>query len=182
MKLLLFGLAGLLSFVGSLVAILALTGNLSAEALARLRGREPEISLSNPLPAPDMLGSLAQELKSREARLKKWEDTLKQREAQLDQRESEIEKVRSATEEIRREISLSMDEKTEEHRKAVESSANSVANMKPSSAAEVLKNLPESDVAEILALVKDKDRGKILDAMDPRLVSKVLQSLQEQNL
>lgn len=183
MKFLLLGLISVISFLGTLVGALALTGNLSADAVKRIVSGTPAESAAPGPTSRDPLGPLAEALNQKEAQLKEREQALRQREARVEQREKELERLRADIETMRSEISTAMDEadaQQEERRKTV---ADTLAAMRPENAARTLESMPRDEVAAILNLVPNRNRGKIMDAMkEPDTASDVLQALQDQRL
>lgn len=184
MKFLLFGIIGLLSFLGTLLGVLALTGNLSSEALQRVSSKPEPAAAATPATSQDPVGPLAQALKAKEEDLKKRELALKEREGILDQREKDLNKLRTDLEGIRTEVSAAMDAKEEERQMQLQTVAETLEAMRPENAAASLQGMPEKDVADILKLVQTKNRGKIMDAMkgDSGYAAGVLKALQEGRL
>jgi flagellar motility protein MotE (MotC chaperone) len=181
MKYVLYGVLALLSFAGSMVLALALTGNLNKEALDRLMQKEPEMSVPAPSPT-DTIGPLTQQIKKKEEQLKQREQELSERESQLNQREAGLKQLQTQLEGIQKEISGTLESAEAERNLRVQTVALTLAQMKPDKAAKSLESMPVEDVAAILAQVKDKDRGKIVEAMDPQTATKVLRALQESKL
>jgi flagellar motility protein MotE (MotC chaperone) len=178
----LLGLMGLLSFVGTLIGLLALTGNLSWERLQQV---------ANPVPArtapassaPDPVGPLAEALKQKEAQLRKLEQNLSAREARVEQREKELNRLRGDLEGLRAEISSAMDEADTDQEARRKTVADTLAAMRPENAARTLQGMSRDEVAAILNLVPARSRGKIMDAMrEQEFATGVLQALQEQRL
>ena len=183
MKPVLFGLVGLLSFVGVFVGSLAATGNLNKAALDRALKREPAMTeAAGPGPATqavsDTIGPLAQQLKKKEDALNEREKKLDEREAELAQREKDLEALRGQVETLQQEVKGEMNAQAGETQKKREAIALTIGEMKPDKAAERLKGLPTEDVAAILSGMKSKEAGKILEAMDAAEATRVFQLMQ----
>lgn len=181
MKILLYSLTGLISFTVALVALLALTGNLNKDAFDRLLNKQPPV-LATPSKPADSLGPLAQEMKRKEEALKQREQELKQREAQVGQREQELVQLRTQLEAIQKEIGGTLEDSEKDRQVRLETVALTLAEMKPSKAAERLESMPVEEAAEILNLVKPKERGKIVEAMTTEYATRVLRALHERKL
>jgi flagellar motility protein MotE (MotC chaperone) len=179
MKILLYGLVAFLSFAIFLAIPLALTGNLTPEALQRAVSRQPDLTLPAE-PAPEPTGPLTQYLKKKEEELKRREQELRQRQAQLEQRESEFDQLRSNLESIQQDLYASLEGTEADRLLGFETIAITIAEMKPQKAAESIRALPIEDQAQILAKVKPKDRGKIVEAMPPEDAARVLSAIQQQ--
>ncbi|MBI2431652.1 MAG: hypothetical protein HYV26_02145 [Candidatus Hydrogenedentes bacterium] len=180
MKYVLYMVVACISFLGALAGMLAVTGNLSSEALQRVAKSEEAVTEHKAAGKEDPLGPLAQSLKQKEDTLKKQEQELKERESRVEQREKELNQLRTELEGIRSEINTSLDEADSERQKRLETVANTLAAMDPDKAAGSLSVMPEDEAAAILNLVEIKERGKIMDAMkDQEFTSRVLQALQE---
>src|SRR5690606_16095761 len=108
MKIILFGVVGLLAFVGILAGLLALDGNLSPEALQRMVNPPPPEAA--PAFTQDPVNPLAQALKQKETALRQKQQELDEREARLEQREKELNRLRTDLENMRAEIGVAMDE------------------------------------------------------------------------
>lgn len=184
MKILIYLLMAVLAFALTMTAALAMTGNLSSEALARIVSGDPTPDLSGrPTAGPsDPLSPLAQQLKRREDALRDREARLATWEAQLLQREGSLETMRRELETLQKQLNTSVDEAETERKGRLESVALTIEKMRPERAAERLLGLPTEEVADILILVKDKSRGKIIESMDADQATRVLRMMQERPL
>lgn len=182
MKIILYGLLAVISFVLSLVAALAMTGNLSQASLDKLSGKEPPVVEAPEVKKSDPVGPLVQQLKKKGEALKAQEQELNDRAAQLDKREQELGRMRSELEALQKQIQGSVQEAGEERTARLKSVAITISEMKPDKAAERLGGLPPDDIAEILNQVKPKERGKIVEALEPDLATRVLRALQESKI
>ena len=187
MKMVLFAVIGLLSFAGALAGGLAMTGNLSGEALSRIvlgpkageTGQREGTESDKPRETEDPLGPLAQQIKKKENELKDREDQLNQREAQINQRETELAQLQTKLEELQKQIGGSLADADKERQTRIQTVASTIEKMKPLKAAESLQNMPPEDAAAVLSLVKAKERGKVVEAMKPEMATRVLRLLQE---
>lgn len=181
MKIVIYALAALLAFALTLAGALAVTGNLSGEALARIAGGDPAPGLPAPgAPAvSDPLSPVAQQLKRREDALLEREARLKTWEAQLIQREGSLESLRKELESLQKQLNTTVAEAEADRKSRLEAVAITIEKMRPERAAERLLGLPTEEAAEILVLVRDKARGKIIEAMDADQATRVLRVMQE---
>jgi flagellar motility protein MotE (MotC chaperone) len=184
MKLILFGLVGLLSLVATLVGSLAVTGNLSQEkirglwdkeALAEAHAKEKAEAEAN---APT-LGTLAQQLREREKELDARAVALDEREKQLEQREVDLAKTRTELETMQSAINESYGVAAEDKKAQLKTIAITLENMEAEGAAKSLESMPTDEAAEILMSVKDKKRGEILDVMTAESAARVLKEIRD---
>jgi len=185
MKIILYAMVALISFIASLAAALALTGNLSKETLDRMMGKESAVTTPSavaPPPQSDSVGPLVQQLKKKEESLKKREQELNEQATQLDQRQQELERMRTDLEGMQKQIQTAVQDADKERDGRLQAIAITISEMKPDKAAERLKGMSAQDVAEILGFVKPKDRGKIVEAMEADMATRVLRALQERKI
>lgn len=180
MKIVIYGLIGLVSFAATLAVSLLLTGNLSMDAVQRVFGPAPPPAVETGVPDP--LAPLVQQIKKRESALQQREQALKQRENQVVQREQELAQMQKRLTDIQKQIDDSLGDAEQERRVRMETVASTISVMKPDKAAERLEEMPIEDAAEILYLVKPKERGKIVEAMKSDRAGLVLRALQERRL
>ena len=182
MKIIAFGVLGMLSFLGALALGLGATGNLNRDALDRVRGVES--ALDTPLAATqDSLSPLAQQLRQKEESLRQRDRQLNEREQQLARREEELAQVRNELEQLRDVIDGSLGEADTERRVRMTTIAITLTNMRPKQAAQQLNGLPVEDVAEILLQVeRPKDRGAIMQELETDLATQVLRYLQHDSI
>lgn len=177
MKMVLYGLVAVASFIVALAGALAFTGNLSKESLLQLIQQQPAMDAQEQ-PEKELLSPLAQEIKQREAELAQREKALAEKASQLEQREKELEMLRKDVEQIQKNIQSTFADADEDRKVRLETIANTVAEMKSDRAAQALEGMPVGEAAEILAMVDAKDRGKIVEAMKPEFATRVLSELQ----
>jgi len=171
-------LTGLAVFALTLVGVLAATGNLNAESLARLSGAAPQGAAALP-PVAASTDSLAEENRKRKAELDAREKALSAREQQLVQREKDLTALRVQVETVKSEIDGAMKSADEERQTQIETVANTISSMKPEAAAERIEKFSVEDQADILKrITKVKDRAKILEAMSPESAARVMTALQ----
>lgn len=181
MKIVAMVLAGLLIFAASLVGLLAATGNLNAEALARLSGKQVEgkAALPDKMEGTD---SLADENRKRQAELDEREQKLAEREKQLAQREKELADLRTQIESMKSEVTGALDNAEQDRATQLEAVANTIQQMKPEPAAERLEKFTVEDQAAILAkFKKPKDSAKVLEAMKPDVAARVMMFMQNKS-
>ena len=182
MKIVLFAVLALISFVGALAGALAMTGNLSAEALTQVISGAPAAEEQHKAePETDALGPLAQQIKKKENDLKEREQQLEQRESQIAQREQELTQLQKKLEDLQKQVNGGLEDAEKERRARIQTVAQTIEGMKSQKAAESLENMPPEDAAAVLGLVKPKERGKIVEAMKTEAATRVLRILQEPN-
>jgi flagellar motility protein MotE (MotC chaperone) len=183
MKILVYGMIAVISFVAALAGALALTGNLSRETLDRLSGKEAPVVAPPPQQtASDPLSPLVQQLKNKEETLRKRELELNERATQIDKRAQELDRLRTEIEGLQKQLQGAVQEADKERTARLQSIAITIAEMKPDKAAERLQGMPPDDIAEILTCMKPKERGKIVEALETSLATRVLRALQERKI
>lgn len=181
MRILLYALAGLLSFAIALAGAMAATGNLNADAVKRLLGEQKPGQESRPAaaPAPDELGALARRLKEREEALDRREADLVRREAEFAKRSGELQQLQTTIEDRLKEIQGALAQNDTELQARRQTTASTLERMEPKKAAERMNGMPAEEAAEILRLVKDKQRAKIIEQLQPDEAVRLLRLLQE---
>ena len=177
MKLLGLALLALVSFAAALVGMVAASGNLSKESIEQLiKKPEPQVVAEQ---AQDDVGPLARALREREQKLDERQRAVSEREARVSQMLAELDELRAEVLAIQKQIQAALDSEETDRQTRLEDVAKSLAEMKPTNAAQVLEDWPVEDAAEVLRLIKEKDRGKILDGMEPAKTAVLLRALQE---
>ncbi len=177
MKILLYLILGIVSFVGVILLALALTGNLRQDALMAMIGKKPAETVA--VSAPEDVTGLVAQLQAREEALKQKELQLEQREAQIVSREQSLAQMRADLEALQQQVDTSLDEDAAQRKVRLQTVAVTISSMKAKDAAERLRGFPTEEVAEILQLMeKAKDRADILSAMEPKAATDVLRALQ----
>lgn len=183
MKIVIFGLAGILSFVGSLVAALAVTGNLSKESLQRLM--QKEVVLEEEMTSvSDGTGELAKLLAEKLAAVEQRERELTDRAAQQDQREESIRADITRLEQLLQGITGSLETEQADRAVRIKTLATSIAEMDEDKAALLLQEYPPEDAAEILLdeVVTAEIRGGILDEMPKEFAAQILLAFRDKGL
>jgi len=181
MKIVAYIAVALVLFCGTLVALLALTGNLNKESIERLVKGPPEAAAA--AQAKEDSGALARALRERQAAITAREKDLDAREKRLEQLEADIETERANVEQLLAQIQDALDTAEGERGKRKDEVASSLAEMDAAGAAKILESWPDTgEAAEILLLIKAKDRGKILDEIatnSPTLAAELLREVQQ---
>ena len=172
----------ILSFIGTLVCILAITGNLSSDAIKKLV--EPSIpkqsvQITQSSPQDDSVSVLIEQIKKKEEDLRKKEEELNKKEEEIKIKTQELEQMQTKVESIQKELSNKVGQNQQEKSVQMQTIATTLSGMKPDKAAERLKTMSPEEIAEILSYVKPKERGKIVEALDAQLATQVLQALQK---
>lgn len=183
-KIIIAGLVALLSFAGTLVGMLAFTGNLSQEKLRALVSEDARAALQAEKQAEEeantpRIGTLAFQLKEREKALNERSAALDAREKQLAQREADLEKTRAELETLQAAINETYDVAAEDREAQMKTIAITLENMEAEGAAQSLESMPTDEAAEILMSVKDKKRGEILDAMAVESAARILKEIRD---
>lgn len=182
MKIVLFLLAALLGFGGTLAGIMAATGTLHEGTFNQLMGEASEVEAPQPRPV-ESLGAFAQQLKQKEASLTEKEQALGDRERQLELREQSLQQLRSEIETMQSDILGAVETAEAEREEKLNAVAVTLSEMQPEKAAQSLIGFPPEDQAAILNLIsKAKDRGKIVEAMEQDQARRVLQAMQAPTL
>lgn len=169
----------LVLFSGTLVGMVALTGNLNKAGLDRVMGKD-ELPVETPAVEEDEVAVLARGLKERETALNKRKAILDEREQRIEQRRLELVTLLEDATEIQNTIDESLEATDADHEERLMDVASSLATMKAANAAAILDGWPSSaEVATILRKVEEKKRGKMLDAMDLKRATEVLRIIQE---
>lgn len=183
MRIVLILLISIISFLGTLVGALAITGNFSKESLERLIKGEKTVSSQIPSlnrnTSEEEIISLVERIKKKEEELKKKEAELTKKEQELKNISQQLQEIQNKVESAQNEIAKKFGEDLQDKEKRLQTIAITLAEMKPDKAAERLKTMSPDEIAEILSYVKPKERGKIVEALDAQLASQVLQSLQK---
>ena len=174
-KLILYVIIPLLALAGTVVACLALTGNLSKEQMLKIIGKGPAAEQS--AEAPKEEDPYLRALQQREEALKKREAKLQEGEAQLKKSQADLEQLKTEIEAVQKEIGDTLKSEDADAQKRISDVALSLSKMKPTSAAKTLESWEIPDAAKVLRGVKDKERGKILDAMPPEKAAAILLEL-----
>ncbi|MBP8129600.1 MAG: hypothetical protein KA184_08450 [Candidatus Hydrogenedentes bacterium] len=182
MRVLLYIVIAVLSFLAVLAGAMAATGLLNAASFERLLGRAPEepAPLAQPAASPeDSLSGLARRLNEREEALVQRETDLKRREAEFSQRNAALLQLQTSLEERLKEVKSVLEQSDAEEQLRRKTTATTLELMDPKKAAERLNGLPPEEVAAILRLVKDKQRAKIVEQVTPDEATRILRLLQE---
>ena len=180
MKAVLFIVVPLVTFLLTLVGLLAMSGNLTADSLAKILGTAPApVAAAVDEPKDDLVGYAA-ELKKREDELAEREAQLQKDEKRLFEAQSQMEELRGALQQMLLQISQSADETEATRSQRLTSVAESLGGMKPAQAAKALEGWNPQDGAALLRLIDERARGKILDSMDPEKTTAFLQAMKEQ--
>ncbi|MFA6239486.1 MAG: hypothetical protein WC655_01075 [Candidatus Hydrogenedentales bacterium] len=169
----------IVSFVLTLVAMLAMTGNLSPEGIAKLAGRGPAPVQEAPEPKDDIVAR-ADDLKKREQELNERQARIEKDEKRLTETQAQMEELRSALQQMLLQITQAAEESDATQSERLTSVAQSLGGMKPAQAAKALEGWTPEEGAELLRLIDERVRGKILDSMDPDKTAAFLQAMQEQ--
>lgn len=170
-------IATLATFVITIVGALAVTGNLNAEAVNRLMGRE--VASTTAIDDEDPSGPFMNALKEKETRLNEQEQELNARDDRLLQRQRILDETLEEIALIQEQIQAGLDELDTDRDERIVKTAKLIAAMNATNAAKDLEAMPPEDAAELLRNIKERNAGRILDAMDPRKRTLVHQYLQE---
>lgn len=173
-------LLGIMAFLAAVIVPLALSGNLSSEAIGKAMKKEspvPEAARSQ-----GEVDGLVRALKDREAELDRREEKVKAEEARLKKMQAELDDLRAELANIHLQVQEALGTEDAGKAERVKETALAISKMKPANAAESLKDWTPEDAAEVLRNVKERERGKILDAMEPTQAAQVLKSLQNSKL
>ncbi|HOQ31217.1 MAG TPA: hypothetical protein PLA12_01770 [Candidatus Hydrogenedens sp.] len=182
MRFLLIIILAVISFVGTLVGILAVTGNLSKESLQKLVSPSPatqKVTIPQSNVQEDTIATLIEQIQKKEASLKQKEEEIQKKEEEIKAKSQELQQMQSKIESIQKELSSKLGEDKKEKAVQMQAIAVTLSGMKPDKAAERLKTMNPDEIAEILSYVKPKERGKIVEALDAQLAAQVLQALQK---
>ena len=178
MKIVALVLAALVVFAGALTGVLAATGNLNGDAVARLMGKEVKGKDALP-PKSESADMLADENRKRQVDLDDREKKLAEREKQITQREKDLADLRTQLETMKAQVDGAVKNNEQERQTQMETIANTLVQMKPDNAAQRLEKFTPEEQADVLKrITKVKDRAKILEAMKPESAARVMQFLQ----
>lgn len=166
-----------LAFAGTLVATLAISGNLNRDALDRLMGDAPPTEA--PAVKQDAIGPVARKLQEDRVALDKRAEQLDARESRIEGRERQLQQTLKEIEDLQRQIGTNLEAIDQEQRARMETLAKSIASMDKQKAAQTLEDQDPEAAAAILLLMKDKDRGKIMNELEPRRRTLIVQIMQE---
>lgn len=169
--------ATLMTFIITIIGALAATGNLNAEAINRLMGRESTGEAG--MDAEDPSGPFMNALKAKEQKLDEQEQNLNERDDRLLQRQRILDETLEEIALIQEQIQAGLDELDTDRDERIVTTAKLIAAMNATNAAKDLEAMPPEDAAELLRNIKERSAGRILDAMDPRKRTLVHQYLQE---
>jgi len=173
----------LTAFALTLVAALALSGNLNKEKLQQAFQKDTENVI--PEEEPDPVAPWAQALKEKEEALNKREAELKEREAQLERERQGLIELKSELTAIQSRIDESLQATDTEQQAKRQEVADSLSKMKPANAAKILDDWVPDEAAEVLRLIQEKDRGKILDSLvlvNASKAAEILRIIQEKDI
>lgn len=180
MKVLLYAVAALLSFVLALVGLMAYSGSLNKEGLEKLLGREqPAAPIAPAEPGADDLSATANALKEREEELAAREAEIKLEQQRLEDTQAQMEELRGTLQELIAQLTESADLRDANEEARLKAVADSLAGMKPQQAALALEQWPPSQAAQLLLLVEDRVRGKILDGVKQDKAAEILKAMAE---
>jgi len=176
-----------LSFCGTLLGLMAVSGHLSKEQLKKVvapqKTAEEKTSEEKEAEAPkDEAEPLARALQARDEELKRREEKVHEDEARLKKMQADLDTLR--TDVLRIETKIESDMKTsvaatdEADKARLQDVAKSMGKMKPTNAIEIMKEWTPQEAAALMRLLKEKERVKILDAMPPEKAASILQALQ----
>ena len=178
MKLMLFGMLGLVSFTGALAAALALTGNFSRATLDKLMGKEVDVAAE--VEAFDELGPLARELNERSEALDQQKAALAVQEQRMKYQEEALQQERQQIDTLIQQLNDDLDEKAALRVQRLSAIATRVGAMKPKQAARALESLPEDEAAEILRDASiAKNAGKIMSEIEPAILGRIMQHMRD---
>jgi len=182
MKILVYVLAALVAFGGTLAGLMAATGLLNQEALGQVMGQTSAVEAPVARPV-ESLGAFAQQLRQKEAALLEKEQALKAKENQINLREQSLLRLRQDVETMQAEVLGAVEAAEADRQEKLVAVAITLAEMRAERAAQSLNGFTPEDQAAILNLVpKPKDRGKILEAMEQDQARRVLQAMQSPTL
>lgn len=179
MKVVGFLILPVVSFLVTLLAMMAVTGTLSKENFDKLLGREDRRVVVPQEEAPDDLDPIVRALSAREDDLDRRELLLKQDEDRLQRTRRELDELRAELNTLAQQITTSLDTVDATEQARLQDFAASLAMMKPLNAAQTLQELDPEIAGAVLRLMEPRNRGKVLDVMDPKLAASLLHSLQE---
>ena len=168
----------LLSFAGTMAALIAVTGEF--ENVKKLVRGEP-VTEPAAEEGPDALEQWTGELRERETALAEEEARLQEEEERQQRRLEEMEDILKRMEEIQGQVQGAVATSDAEQQTRMKEVADSYAAMSPEKAAEALKEWPTEEAAGILRLIKERDRGKILDKLEPSEAGRILRALKEKD-
>ena len=187
-KIIAIAVLAVLSFVGTLLGLMAISGHLSKEQLKKVatpqKTLEAEAAKEKEAAPPpqDDAEPLARALQARDEDLKRREAKVQEDEARLKKLQADLETLRADV--LRIETKIESEMKTsvaatdEADKTRLQDVAKSMGKMKPMNAADAMKEWSPQESAAVLRILKEKDRGKILDAMSPEKAASILQALQ----
>lgn len=182
MRLFLIVMLAIISFIGTLIGALALTGNLSGDSLSKLVSPvsvPQNVTVPRPNIQEDSIATLIEQIKKKEELLKQKEEEIKKKEEEIKTKTQELQQMQSKIETVQKELSSKLEGDKKEKAVQMQTIAITLSGMKPDKAAERLKTMSPDEIAEILSYVKPKERGKIVEALDAQLAAQVLQALQK---
>lgn len=165
MKLIGILLMAIIAFVGTLAIILALTGNLNSEGLARIMNGPPP-PLEDPGEAPDGLLDVASALNERAMKLDEEQKALQEERKQLEMLQRQNGELRTELQQLITQVELMLDTADEDQQARIQAAADTIAAMDPKKAAPALSEWSPEQVASILLLIDEDVRGNILNVMD----------------
>lgn len=181
MKAILYLLLALISFALTVVGMLAYTGDLNKEGLDKLMGwNQPEAPIETK-PEPDELSEMAKALQERENELDAREEDLGKQQQRLNETQDQMEELRNNLKDLIAQLTQSVDTIDADTQARLQDVADSLAGMKPDSAALVLEEYPPNQGARLLQLIDERARGKILDKMNEKKAAEFLQALSDRN-
>lgn len=168
-----------LAFAGGIVGLLALTGNLNADALARILGTAPQ--QADPR---EQLDKFARELTQREQELKAESQRVEEEKQRIGMAEEDLQSLVQQLNEAMHYMDAAEKAAPEETELAYEErlaeTANTLAAMDEANAARALEQWTPERAAEVLLKIREKDRGGILDEMtDDEQVAQILEHLKD---
>ncbi len=170
---------------------LALTGNLSKEALGRLMHPEqattPTVTKEEAKPALGAVSAAnfdaaAKGLKERSTEIERQELELKEKKQRVDLAQRDLDAVRADLKKSIDTIEKSMQTMDAQSAAALQEMATSVSQMKPDKARDTLlamDKLEPGKAVKILRLIKERDRVKILNALEAQEAARFLSALEE---
>lgn len=169
-----------LCFLGTLLGLVAATGNLSKLPTLFSKSQPEEYAPATPKDLD--VAPLLRAIKDREDELDRREAEIKKDEVRVKALQRDLEVTRENLLKVRAEIDEALkaaDAEREERRQYV---ALTLAKMDAKKASEALKLFDVTEAAAVLVLIKEKDRASIIDEMEPQTAAKVFEEIQRKKL
>jgi len=165
----------LLVFLGTVVAALGVTGNLSGEALSKIFGGGPPAVVDPAL--GDDLDQLARMVRDREKALDEERASVDEDRKRVEQAKREMEELMVKLGQTMRDVAVTGEKADADYQERLQSVADTIASMNKKSAAQALAEYTPERAAEILSKLDEDARATILSGMDPGKVAPILEEL-----